>query len=76
MEKNDFDWAKQVTPCQFLPQKADGMVVVKPAAHATKLNAFEIQLAVFPLEVPDEEFHCDASLQIVTTFSRLASTAL
>ena len=37
LEKNDFDWTKQVTPWQFLPQKADGMEVVQPAAYSTKL---------------------------------------
>jgi AraC-like DNA-binding protein len=37
LEKNDFDWTKQVTPWQFLPQKTDGMAVVQPAAYSTKL---------------------------------------
>lgn len=37
LEKNDFDWTKQVTPWQFLPSKMDERGVVEPVAYATKL---------------------------------------
>ena len=37
MDKNDFDWTKQVTPWQFLPGKAQGLDAIKPVAYSTRL---------------------------------------
>lgn len=37
LEKNDFDWTKQVTPWQFLPGKTQGKEAIKPSAYSTRL---------------------------------------
>jgi len=37
LEKNDFNWTRQVTPWQFLPAKTRVNEVVHPVAYATKL---------------------------------------
>lgn len=37
LEKNEFDWTKQVTPWQFLPGKAQAKEAIKPVAYSTRL---------------------------------------
>jgi len=37
LEKNEFDWTKQVTPWQFLPGKSATQVGIKPKAYSTRL---------------------------------------
>lgn len=37
LEKNDFDWTKQVTPWQFLPGKSKAKESIKPKAYSTRL---------------------------------------
>lgn len=37
LEKNEFDWTKQVTPWQFLPGKAQATEAIKPVAYSTRL---------------------------------------
>lgn len=37
LEKNEFDWTKQVTPWQFLPGKAQTREAIKPATYSTRL---------------------------------------
>lgn len=39
-EKNDFDWANQPTPWQFLPSKANLDGRIQPSKHSTKLIHF------------------------------------
>lgn len=36
-EKNEFDWANQITPWQFLPQQSGNGEVLRPAQYATRL---------------------------------------
>jgi AraC-like DNA-binding protein len=38
IEKNTFDWTKQVTPWQFLPAKDKIQAAIQPQAYATKLR--------------------------------------
>jgi AraC-like DNA-binding protein len=40
LEKNEFDWEKQVTPWQFLPAKTNAKGVVHPVAYSTRLLHF------------------------------------
>ena len=40
LEKNDFDWTKQVTPWQFLPGKSLAREAIKPLAYSTRLVHF------------------------------------
>ena len=40
LEKNDFDWVKQVTPWQFLPSRTDGRKLIPPASYSTRLLHF------------------------------------
>jgi len=37
LEKNEFDWTKQVTPWQFLPPKSSDRDVIHPAKYSTRL---------------------------------------
>jgi AraC-like DNA-binding protein len=37
LEKNDFDWAHQVTPWQFMPPKSGLKESIKPMTYATRL---------------------------------------
>ncbi|MEI6412570.1 MAG: AraC family transcriptional regulator, partial [Bacteroidota bacterium] len=37
LEKNEFDWTKQVTPWQFLPGNSATQVGIKPKAYSTRL---------------------------------------
>jgi AraC-like DNA-binding protein len=37
LEKNEFDWTKQVTPWQFLPGKSTTQAGIKPKAYSTRL---------------------------------------
>ncbi len=39
-EKNEFDWANQVTPWQFLPPRANLNGRIQPAEHSTRLIHF------------------------------------
>jgi len=40
LEKNDFDWVKQVTPWQFMPSRTDTRKLIPPASYATRLLHF------------------------------------
>lgn len=40
LEKGEFDWANQVTPWQFMPQKSGGRETIKPKAYSTRLVHF------------------------------------
>ncbi len=37
LEKNEFDWTKQVTPWQFLPHENAGENAIQPLAYSTRL---------------------------------------
>ena len=37
LEKNEFDWTKQVTPWQFLPRNSKTQESIRPASYSTRL---------------------------------------